>query len=77
MYKYTTVWQPFSHADRQTGRQTDGQTDRRAHLLGTLIKESQCCALGMCKGPLLYETIEDLSVKEVGEEWPLRCWTVL
>lgn len=60
-----------------TCRQTDGQTDRRAHLLGTLIKEGQCCALGMCEGPLLYETVEDLSVKEVGEKWPLRCWTVL
>ena len=58
-------------------RQTDRQTDRWMHLFSTLVKEGQCCAPGMCKRSLLDESIEDLRVKEVGEEWPLSYWTVL
>ena len=51
--------------DRQMDRQTDRQTDRWAHLFSTLVKEGQCCALGMCKRSLLNESVEDLRVKEV------------
>ena len=47
------------------------------NFLCTLIKESHSSALGVIKAPLFNEAIKDLSVKEIFEERPLTCRTVL